>query len=78
MILNNTKPTHLVAHFIFSNHTMPTLKNAKEPPSQRTKDTVNDGQQSIDRKEAQLVTASTKSQLFILQRQFCGYSNIRF
>ena len=29
MTLNNTKPTHLQAHFIFSNHTTPTLKNKK-------------------------------------------------
>jgi hypothetical protein len=29
MTLNNTKPTHLQAHFIFSNHTMPKLKNKK-------------------------------------------------
>jgi len=33
-----------VAHFIFSNHTMPTQKKPKEPPSQGTKTAVNNGQ----------------------------------
>lgn len=45
-------PTHLVAHLHFLPTHKPTLKNAKELPSQRTKDTVNNGQQSKDRQNA--------------------------
>ncbi|MEO5776812.1 MAG: hypothetical protein ABIQ27_07900 [Flavobacterium sp.] len=48
------KPTHLVAHLYFLQTHRPTLKNPKEPPSQRTKDTVNNGQQSNDRKNTSL------------------------
>jgi hypothetical protein len=45
-------PTHLVAHLHFSPTQKPNKKNAKELPSQRTKDNANNGQQSNNRQNA--------------------------
>lgn len=42
----------MVAHLHFLPTHKPTLKNAKELPSQRTTTAVNNGQQSKDRKNA--------------------------
>jgi hypothetical protein len=45
-------PTHLVAHLYFLPTHKAKQKNPKELPSQRTKDTVNNGQKRNDRKNA--------------------------
>jgi len=47
-------PTLLVAHLHFFQTHKAQQKNEKEPPSQRTKDTANNGQKSIDRQNTSL------------------------
>jgi len=47
-------PTHLAAHLYFLQPHKAKQKNPKEPPSQRTKTAVNNGQTDHDRKNTSL------------------------
>jgi len=78
------QPTLLVAHLNFLPTHKPTLKNAKELPSQRTTTDTMDRQQH-DRKNNEHLTAPTKNwrfsasydsfvvnQTFVLRMNICG------
>jgi hypothetical protein len=78
-------PPHLQAHFIFCQHTIPTLKKIKracKPPHQDRSDLT---QQTYDRREPLPLTAPTRNwrlgasydsfvvkQTFVLRMNICG------